>query len=74
MELTKKDILLLKKYTKKLGMDFIVSVFDFNSLELAKEVGIDYLKVASSEINNLPLLKKISETNKKVIISTGNGK
>ena len=71
MELTKKDILLLKKYTKKLGMDFIVSVFDFNSLELAKEVGIDYLKVASSEINNLPLLKKISETNKKVIISTG---
>ena len=67
----KKKLFILKKHAKKNKLNFILSVFDFESFSLAKKVGVDYFKVASSELNNDFLLEYISKTNKKVIISTG---
>lgn len=71
MELNEKKLFMLKRYAKKNKLDFILSVFDFDSFKLAEKVGVDYFKVASSELNNSFLLENISKTNKKVIISTG---
>ena len=71
MELNEKKLFILKKHAKKNKLNFILSVFDFESFSLAKKVGVDYFKVASSELNNDFLLEYISKTNKKVIISTG---
>jgi len=66
-----KEIKLVKKRAKKKKLDFICSVFDEESLKIAKKVGIDAIKIASSDITDLNLIKKISKLKKIVIISTG---
>ena len=66
-----KKIRLLINYCKKIGIDFLCSVFDQESLERVKKYKLKYIKIASSEVNNLELLKKIKRLNIKPILSTG---
>ena len=61
----------LKLYSKKLKIYFISSVFDLDSLKIAKKLNLDAYKIASSEITNTMLLKEASKINKQFIISTG---
>ena len=61
-------------YTNSKGIDFITTptspyIVDF--LETLK--GIKSYKVASMDLNNIPLLKAIANTDKEVIMSTGMG-
>jgi N,N'-diacetyllegionaminate synthase len=58
-------------FSKKNKIDFICSVFDETSLKKVIRIGIKYLKVASSDINDIYLLNLIKKTNKEVILSTG---
>lgn len=62
---------ILKKYAKKNKLDFICSVFDEKSLNKVIRIGVDYIKIASSDINDIVLLNKIKLTKKRVILSTG---
>ena len=71
MELNYKDLVRLKKKAKKNKLDFICSVFDEPSLNLIKKINIDAIKIASSDITDLDLIKKISKLKKPVILSTG---
>ena len=52
-------------------MDFICSIFDKTSLNKVMKVGVDYIKIASSDINDIFLLKLVKRTKKNVILSTG---
>ena len=61
----------LKLLTKKEKMDFICSIFDKTSLNKVMKVGVDYIKIASSDINDIFLLKLVKRTKKNVILSTG---
>ena len=61
----------LKSETEKLGMDFLSTPFDFTSVDFLEKAGLEFYKVASMEINDIPLIKKIALTNKPVIISCG---
>jgi sialic acid synthase SpsE len=45
--------------------------FDERSVDLCQELGIEILKVASSDITDWVLLEKIAKTRKPVIVSTG---
>ena len=45
--------------------------FDERSVDLFVELGIDIIKIASSDITDWPLLEKIAQTKKPVIASTG---
>lgn len=45
--------------------------FDEVSVDLCMDLNIDIIKIASSDINDWILIKKIAETKKPVIISTG---
>ena len=45
--------------------------FDERSVDLCVELGIDIIKIASSDITDWPLLEKIAQTKKPVIASTG---
>ena len=57
-------------YCKKIKIDFCVTPFDHNLVsQLSKYV--DFFKVASGDINYLPLLKEIKKTGKNCIISSG---
>ena len=44
---------------------------DINSIKFLKKFKLDFIKVPSGEINNLPYLKVLGKLNKKVILSTG---
>jgi N,N'-diacetyllegionaminate synthase len=71
MELSLKDLVRLKKEAKKNKLDFICSVFDINSLQIAKKIGLDSYKVASSDLTDVILLKELSKEKKPIILSTG---
>ena len=49
----------------------MISPFDEESLQIVKKLNPEYVKIASGEITNIPLLRSIGKLNKKVIMSTG---
>jgi N-acetylneuraminate synthase len=61
----------LFKHSKSLGLDFICSPFSEYSVDLISKTGVDIFKVASGEILNVDLIKRIKKTKKKLILSTG---
>lgn len=56
---------------KKSSMIAMATPFDERSVELCVQLGIDIIKIASSDINDWFLLEKIAKTKKPVIASTG---
>ena len=71
LELSLDDHYKLIEYCKKVGIKFLSSPFDLDSIELLEELRLDIFKIPSGEIINLPYLRKIGKLNKNVILSTG---
>lgn len=62
----------LKRYAEEdLKIDFFSSPFSLEAVDLLEEVGISTYKIASGEVNNIPLLEKIAATGKRVLLSSG---
>lgn len=61
----------LKKKSEECGLVFFSAPFDLPSVDLLEEINVPLYKVASSEVTNPPLLRKIASTGKPVILSTG---
>ncbi|MDR1917347.1 MAG: N-acetylneuraminate synthase [Synergistaceae bacterium] len=53
------------------GVEFFSTPFDAPSVDLLVSLGLGRLKIPSGEITDWPLLRKIGETGKPVIMSTG---
>ena len=70
-ELSHSDHFKIISYCKKKNIKFLSSAFDHKSLIFLKKLNLDYFKIPSGEINNLPYLKILAKFNKKVILSTG---
>ena len=62
---------MLKNESVKNKIDFICSVFDKESLDNVLKLNPKFIKIASSDITDLYLLKLIKKSKKKVILSTG---
>ena len=60
----------LHKECKKLKINYMSTFFDTDSVEEQHKL-VEVFKVSSSDINNIPLLKKISSKRKHTILSTG---
>ena len=60
----------LSEYGKEIGIDFLSTPFDDESVEYLSEF-MDAFKISSSDISNLPMIQKIAKYNKPIIISTG---
>jgi pseudaminic acid synthase len=58
-------------YSKKLQIICFSTPFDENAVDLLESLNCPFYKVASFEMNHIPLIKKIAQTKKPVIISTG---
>lgn len=58
-------------YAKSLGLDFVETLCAPSCLSILKYFHPDYLKVASRDLTNLPLLAALAETKIPIIISTG---
>lgn len=53
------------------GVRFMSTPFDLESIGFLASLGMDYMKIPSGEITNLPYLRKIAELGMPVIMSTG---
>lgn len=61
----------LYKYAKTRKINFLATAFEEESLKFLDTLKVDYIKVSSGEINNLPFLKLIKKTKKNILLSTG---
>jgi N,N'-diacetyllegionaminate synthase len=61
----------LAGYARQRKLPLSASVFDRRSLELLNELDPPYIKIASCDLNNSPLLKQAAECGRKLIVSTG---
>ena len=61
----------LKEYCDKVGIGFMSTPFDLVSIDVLESLDMDYYKIPSGEITNLPYLRKIASKHRPVILSTG---
>lgn len=61
----------LKHYCDEVGIGFMSTPFDLVSIDCLAELNMDYWKIPSGEITNLPYLRKIAQKGGRVILSTG---
>ena len=59
------------KYAKSKGLDFVETLCAKGCMSLLKLFTPDYLKVASRDLTNIPLLEAMAETKIPMILSTG---
>ena len=55
------------------GMQYLSTPFDFSAVEFLESLDVDFYKIASSELVDIPLIKRVAQTGKPVLISTGMG-
>jgi sialic acid synthase SpsE len=61
----------LKKLADSLNITFLSTPFDETAVEFLQNINVKAFKIASFEIVDLPLIQRIAETGKPIILSTG---
>jgi sialic acid synthase SpsE len=69
--LSREDLAVLVEAVRRNNCVRLVTPFDEKSVELCMELGVEIIKVASSDVTDWPLLEKIAKTRKPVVVSTG---
>ena len=70
-ELPFQDFTELKEHADKLGIDFFSTAFDEESVDFLDDLGCEIFKIASFDVTNHNLLRRVAKTNKTVILSVG---
>ena len=71
LELSDEQHFEVYKYAKEKGLDFVETLCAPSCLSMMKYFTPDYLKVASRDLTNIPLLEALAETKIPMILSTG---
>lgn len=71
LELSEKNYFEIKKFTKKIGIDLIVTPWDEKSVQFVKKLGVKFFKIASIDANNYHFCEYVAKQKIPTIISTG---
>lgn len=71
LEFNRDEFLELKACAEELELLFLCTAFDIPSVEFLEAIDLPAYKVASADVTNVPLLRRIAQTGKPVIFSTG---
>ena len=71
LELSNEEHVTLIEECKKNSIKFLSSSFDLEQIKFLKKLDIDFLKIPSGEITNLPYLKEAALFGKPILLSTG---
>jgi N,N'-diacetyllegionaminate synthase len=71
LTLTHDEFIQLARFCDEIGIKFLSTPFDIQSIDFLNELGCNIWKIPSGEITNYPYLVHIAETKKKIIMSTG---
>ncbi len=69
-ELNREQHIELIKYCKSKGIIFLSTPYDWPSVDLLDELNVPLFKVASTDANNLPLLRHMAKKGRPMILST----
>lgn len=61
----------LKEEADKVGIDFLSTPFDKTAVDFLEEIGLDFYKIASFEVVDIPLVKYVASKGKPIIMSIG---
>ncbi|RKI37726.1 N-acetylneuraminate synthase [bacterium D16-51] len=71
LELSYDEFLELKNYCDKVGICFLSTPFDFDSIAFLNMIDMPFWKIPSGEVTNFPYLIALAKTGKPIIMSTG---
>lgn len=71
LELSYDAFVVLEKHCKAIGIDFLSTPFDEESIAFLNGIEMPFWKIPSGEVTNYPYLVNIAKTNKPVVMSTG---
>ena len=63
----------LKQEADKFGIDFLSTPFDKTAVNFLEDIGLEFYKIASFEMIDLPLIEYVASKGKPIIMSTGMG-
>lgn len=71
LELSEQNFIDLRKFCEDIGIEFLSTAFDVESVCFLKTLNMKLWKIPSGEITNLPYLIEIAKSKKEIILSTG---
>lgn len=71
LELSYDEFFILKSYCDKVGICFLSTPFDVDSINFLNCIDMPFWKIPSGEVTNYPYLLALAKTRKPVVMSTG---